>query len=151
MIIDKLHHAQPIRDGDRCFMDVIVESGHFNKDDLITIGICRKYKGVHMTSCLVRCDGREVRQDILDDREGLSRRKFPEEHPTPAMLAVWNKAVMSIASDTVNGKMCLPSALGQFKETPLKHEGWHASDDDMTLYHEADDGSHAVFVKVDES
>ena len=61
VIIDKSHHAQPIREGDRCFMDVIVESGRFGKDDLIVIGICRKYKAIQMTSSLVRCDGREIR------------------------------------------------------------------------------------------
>ena len=126
---------------------MIVEKGHFLEDDLITIGICRKYKGVHMTSCLVRCDGREIRQDILDSHEGHSRRKFPEEHPTPAMLALWNKAVMTIASDTVNGKSCLPSALGQFKEKPLRHDGWHASNDNMTLYCKEEDGSHTIFEK----
>ena len=40
-----------------CFMDVVVESGHFNSNDLVVIGTCRKYKAYHMRSCLVRCNG----------------------------------------------------------------------------------------------
>ena len=108
----------PIREGDKCLMDAIIETGHFKGDDLVTVGICRKFKAAHMVSCIVRCDGKEVRQDMLDNQKGLSRRQFPKEHPTARMLEVWNRAVSSIATETINGKMCLPKPLGRFLRAP---------------------------------
>ena len=71
--------------GDRCLMDAIIKTGRFKGDKLSTIGICRKFKAVHMISCLVRCDGREIRQDILDKHKGSSKRQFPQERPTTKM------------------------------------------------------------------
>ena len=73
IVLDKANHVPPIRKGDKCFMDAIIETGHFKGDDLLTIGTCRKFKAVHMISCIVRCDGREVRQDILDKHKGSSK------------------------------------------------------------------------------
>ena len=111
VILDQAHHVQPIRVKDQCFMDVIVETGHFNIDTLVILGICRKFKAVHFMSCLVKCDSREIRPDILDSQEGHSLREFPRERPTPSMLATWNDAVALLSSKNVNGKMCLPSPL----------------------------------------
>ena len=108
LVLDKANHVPLVREGDRCLMDAIIETGRFKGDDLSTIGICRKFKGADMVSCVVRCDGREVRQDMLDRQEGQSRRQFPEERPTAKMLEIWNRAIASVASDIFNGKMCLP-------------------------------------------
>ena len=114
LVLDKSNHAQPVREGDKCLMDAIIEKGLFKGDDLVTIGICRKFKAAHMISCIVRCDGREVRQDMLNKEEGLSKRQFPKERPTARMLEIWNSAVSSIATETINGKMCLQKPLGKF-------------------------------------
>ena len=103
-----------MREGNKCLMDAIIETGLFKGDDLVTIGICRKFKAAHMVSCVVRYDRREVRQDMLDKQKGQSKRQFPEEHPTAKMLEIWNRAISSIATDTANGKMCLPNPLGRF-------------------------------------
>ena len=92
-------------------MDAIIETGHFKGDDLSTIGTCRKFKAVHMSSCIVRCDGREIRQDILDKHEGPSKRQLPKECPTAKMLETWNKAIDLLATKKVNGKMNLPNPL----------------------------------------
>ena len=106
MVLDKAHHAPPICEAEKCLMDAVIKTGLFKGDELSTIGICRKFKTVHMISCLVRCNGREVRRDLLNKHEDLSRRQFPQEPPTIKMLAIWNKAIASIATSTVNRKKC---------------------------------------------
>ena len=88
-------------------------------DLYVTLGVCRKYKGVHMLSCLVTCDGREVRKDMLDDSKVPSMRQFPHERPTPYMLEQWNSAIEAIACNRRNGKMCLPNTLGKFLRSAL--------------------------------
>jgi hypothetical protein len=148
VVLDQSHHAQRVREHDRCFMDVIIEDGRMKEDTLKTVGICRKYKKIHMMSCLVKCDGREIRPDVLDNQEGQSLRQFPQEKPTPAMLATWNDAIATLASDRVNGKMCLPSPLGKFLREPLRHDGWYSSTNECTLYHDTGQATHAVYEKV---
>ena len=112
-----------MRQNDTCFMDVIIDDGRFRDDTLKIVGTCRKYKGIHMMSCLVKCNGREIRPDVLNDQEEQSLRQFPQEKPTPTMLATWNDAIASLASEMVNGKMCLPSPLGKFLRELLRHDG----------------------------
>ena len=73
-------------------------------DKLLTIGICRKFKAVHMISCLVRCNGREIRRGVLNKHKGLSRGQFLQERPAVKMLVTWNSAIVLIATSTVNGK-----------------------------------------------
>ena len=80
VILDQSHHAQPVRQNDKCFMDVIIDDGRFRDDTLKIVGTCRKYKGIHMMSCLVKCDEREIRPDVLDNQEGQSLRQFPQEN-----------------------------------------------------------------------
>ena len=121
-------------------MDAIIKTGCFKGDKLSTIGICRKFKAVHMISCLVRCDCREVRQEVLDKHEGLSKRQFPEERPTPKMLDTWRRAIACVATSTVNGKMCLQDHLGRFLLSPLRHINWYASRDQTNLYHNVGQG-----------
>ena len=75
MVLDKAHHVPPIREGNRCLMDALMKTDHFKGDELPIIGICRKSKAVHMISCLVRRDGKEIRRDVLNKHEGLSRRQ----------------------------------------------------------------------------
>ena len=147
VILHQSHHAQPVRQNDKCLMSVIIEDGHFRGDTLKLVGTCRKYKGVHMLSCLVKCDGREIRPDVLDDQEGQSLRQFPQERPTPTMLATWNDAIASLAGDVVNGNMCLPSPLGKFLREPLRHDGWYSSTDESSLYHDTDEATHTVYEK----
>ena len=129
MELDKAHHVPLIREGDRRLMDAVIKEGRFKGDKLSTIGICRKFKAVHMISCLVRCNGREIRRDVLDKHKGLSGRQFPQERPTVKMLATWNSAIALIATSTVNRKMCLLDPLGKFLHPPLRHTGWYASQD----------------------
>ena len=61
VILHESHNVQPIRKNDKCFMDALTEAGQFSTDALITLGTCRKFKGVHMLSCLVTCDDKEIR------------------------------------------------------------------------------------------
>lgn len=95
-------------------MDAIIETGHFKGDALVVLGVCRKFKAVHMISYLVKCNDREIRTDILDSHEGQSLRQFPRERPTPTKLSTWNDTVSLFASKKVNGKMCLPTRLQRF-------------------------------------
>ena len=88
LVLDEANHVQPIREGDKCLMGAIIGTDHFKGDDLVAIGICRKFKAAHMISCIVRCDGREVRQDMLNKEKGLSKRQFPKERPTARMLGI---------------------------------------------------------------
>ena len=69
-------------------MDAVIETGRFKGDELVVIRICRKFKAVHMISCLVRCDDKEIRADVLDKHEGQSMRQFPQERPTAKMLII---------------------------------------------------------------
>ena len=83
VVLDKANHVPPICKGDKCLMDAIIETGHFKGDNLSTIRICRKFKAVHMISCIVRCDGREVRQDMLDKQKGSQKDSFPKNIRPP--------------------------------------------------------------------
>ena len=143
------HNVQPIRENDKCFMDAAVETGLFDITELVSLGVCRKYKGVHMLSCLVTCDGREVRKDMLDDGDVPSARHFPHERPTPTMLEQWNRAIETIASEKRNGKMCLPNPLGKFLLPSLRQDGWYASQDETTLYHDQNQNEYVVFVRLE--
>ena len=53
IVPDKVKHVPPIRKGDKCLMNAIIETGHFKYDNLSTIGICREFKAAHMISCIV--------------------------------------------------------------------------------------------------
>ena len=117
-------------------MDAIVDTGRYSGNTLVTLGTCRTFKGIHMVSCLVKCDSREIRPDVLDGKEGQSLRQFPRERPTPAMLETWKDAVALLASEKANGKMCLPSPLGKFLLPPLRHNGWYSSADECTPYYD---------------
>ena len=50
-MLHESHNVQPIRENDKYFMDAAIETGLFNIEELISLGVCRKYKGVHMLSC----------------------------------------------------------------------------------------------------
>ena len=67
------------------------------------------------------------------------------------MLSTWNDAIASLASDRVNGKMCLPSPLGRFLREPPRHDGWYSSTNEYTLYHDTGQATHTVYEKVKES
>ena len=104
IVLNKAHYAQPVSKSNKGVMDTIIETSRYKGDELVSIRACRKFKTVHMISCLVRCDGSEVMQDIQDNNKGKSRRQFPLERLTPKMLATSNEVVELIASDTVNSK-----------------------------------------------
>ena len=84
---------------------------------------------------------------MLDNQKGLSKRQFPEEHPTARMLEVWNRAVSSIATETINGKMCLPNPLDRFLRTPLRNVHWYTSEDRQELYQDSGQGLYTVYTK----
>ena len=44
VILDKAHHVASTQEGNRCLLDVIIETGRFQGDKISTIGICRKFK-----------------------------------------------------------------------------------------------------------
>ena len=85
-------------------MDVMIEMGRFKGEELAIIGICSKFKAVHMIACLVRCNDKEIRADVLDKHKGQSRQQFPREQPTAKMLTIWNNAIALIASNMGIGK-----------------------------------------------
>ena len=114
VVLNKAHHVQPIREGDRCLMDAVIDTGRFKGEELVIIGICRKFKAVHMILCLVRCDGKEIRAGVMDKHKEQSLRKFPQEQPTAKMLTIWNNAIASIANNMVNRKGCINNPLRRF-------------------------------------
>jgi hypothetical protein len=65
------------------------------------------------------------------------------------MLHQWNDAIAVLASERINGHLCLPNPLGKFLLPSLRDDRWYSSTDENTLFYDEGQNIYKVFDKCE--
>ena len=139
--IDFPPNTQQQREGDRALMDVILDSGHFDRATIMVLQRVRRFKKVHFLSDILCTDGRTVNPCMLSPCAGVSSREFAIEKPTRGNIRKWKEALRSITS----AQLTLESPLGMYLVMPHNDAGWYASADEKSIFHLRVDGDYDVY------
>ena len=104
-------------------MEEVVKTDKYSSNQLVQIKRVRKFKGVHLVSEIVRCDGIAVDPGMLTRSPSKSKRKFPLEKPVNDVFNLLTEYLHAISSNTLE----LRYTLGDFKGPTYFKEIWHVN------------------------
>ncbi len=87
-------------------------------------------KVIHLSD-IVLCNGKTIKPDMFSDHPGQSNtHKLPHQHPTPADLSLWRRALRKVSSEF----LVLTVPLQDYVGTPHDLSWWMLNDNGLILH-----------------